>query len=177
MALTRLNNRSVSAVTALPSGITIPTGSITSTNLPIGSIVQVKQTTFNSADFDASMTTGTTIYGNATITPSSSSNKILAIASHHNERATGTGGGGISAAYYYFARIYRNGSVEGPEVDNANGHQFPQQARQFGTRQWLDSPNTTSEVSYSVKCSGGSNINSVRWIFYNCQITLMEIKA
>ncbi len=171
MALTRLNNRSVSAVTTLPSGI------ITSADVPVGSVLQVKQSTFNTADFDNSMTTGSIIYGSISITPSSANNKILVFASHHNERANGSGGGVVSASYYYFARIYRNGSVEGPELDNASGHQFPQQARQLGMSQWLDSPNTTSSVSYSVKCSGGSNINSVRWLFYNCRMTVMEIKG
>ena len=170
MALTRLNNRSVSAVTELPSGV------ITASDVPAGSVIQVKQSLFGSADFQQSLTTGTTIYGSINITPSSSSNKILAFASNHNERATPNSGGSITASYYYFARIYRN-SVEGPELDNANGHQFPQQARQYGMVQWLDSPNTTSQISYSVKCSGGSNISDVRWIFYNCQITLMEIKG
>ena len=41
MALTRLNNRSISAVTALPTGIDIPTGAIVPADLPSKSILQV----------------------------------------------------------------------------------------------------------------------------------------
>lgn len=38
-SLTRLNNRSISAVTALPSGIDIPAGVIVSADLPAGTLV------------------------------------------------------------------------------------------------------------------------------------------
>lgn len=61
MALTRLNNRSVSAVTALPSGIDIPAGVIVSADLPVGTVVKTSKYTHTSENITVTSTSLTTI--------------------------------------------------------------------------------------------------------------------
>ena len=66
MAITRLNNNSISAVSALPSSI------------DTGKVGQIVQTTVTGASFTSASVTFTTITGlTATITPSVSSSKVL----------------------------------------------------------------------------------------------------
>ena len=67
MSITKLNNLSISAVTALPSGVG-------------GKVLQVVSTTKTDTFSQASTTTYADITGlSVTITPSSASNKILVI--------------------------------------------------------------------------------------------------
>jgi hypothetical protein len=56
MALTRLNNRSVSAVTALPSGVTLPSNTV----MPVGTVVKTSKYT-HTANLSVTSTSLTTI--------------------------------------------------------------------------------------------------------------------
>ena len=165
--------------------ITIPSGQTLSVAdglpvdaMPAGSVVQVVSQNFPTADFQSSMTTGSKISGDLTITPKFNNSRILVQASQTNE--IGQDGGTISSSVYIYARLYRGGftptGVQGTELDNASGHQFPRQARQHFTATWYDDPLTTNPITYAIHCSGGSNISDVRWLFYNITITAWEIK-
>ena len=171
MALTKINDRSGYSVD-LSNYLT----SVSTSDLPAGSVLQVVSQDFGSREFNTTLTTGTKISNDLLITPISTTSKILVQASLTNE--IGQDGGTISASSYFFTRIYRggySGGVQGIELDNASGHQFPRQGRQHFTGTWFDSPATTSQIPYAIHCSGGSNLGGVRWIFYNIVITAMEI--
>ncbi len=162
MALTRLNNRSVSAVTALPSGIDIPAGTILKADLPSASILQVLQAS----------KTDTTIFNavewadvpslSITITPTASTSKFLIIAN----LATYNSGGG-SNGY----RIARNGSAIGVGDANGSRPRFGSNSMDGGKdpetittfMQILDTPNTSSSITYKVQAfsrySGNLYIN------------------
>jgi hypothetical protein len=147
MALTRLNNRSVSAVTALPSGIDIPAGVILPADLPSGSVI--------GCIFEANNTkiaaTASTSFISINYTPKFTNSKLLvtfsmAIGSTNTNGTTG---------------IRRNGSYIGTQVVSTYagtimGHNSAEDSQ--GTNQdysinksiyqILDTPNTTSQVTY-----------------------------
>lgn len=116
-----------------------------------GSVLQVVHTPFTTT-FTTSSTTPVAVTGfNATITPSSSSNKILVLGQI-------TMGQGTSAAYLMAGYITRNGTAYNiADVAGSRGR------FQFGTQQpgsldatlmftvaSLDSPGTTSALTYQV---------------------------
>ena len=140
MSITKLNNLSVSALTALPSGVG-------------GKVLQVVSTT-KTDTFSASSTSFTDITGmSVSITPSSASNKILIIADIR-----------IGQSGSQTARLLRNSTVIsagdaagsrplgfGSWVDE---NQYKVDA---GVVNFLDSPNTTSSITYKIQViSSGS---------------------
>ena len=147
MALTRLNNRSITAVTALPSGIT----------MPAGSVVQVKST----EDKGAYVWSAQSDYVDAgnlsvTITPKSSTNKIflmLTINICHPDSDTGhvrvmrnstqiaCGNADIGSwpATTFSSRIYSHNN----NGDNYNVFAY--------SMQFLDAPATTSSLTYKIQ--------------------------
>jgi len=101
------------------------------------------------------------------ITPSSTSSKILVIAAFHGERSTGT------SSNYILVNLYRDGTNL-LSLNNGLGFQVSNSARQHGSASYLDSPNTTSAVSYKIyadfSAAGGANA-----YFYGVTLTCMEI--
>jgi hypothetical protein len=150
MALTRLNNRSVSAVTALPSGIDIPAGAIVKADLPIGSILQTISVVDSSV---LAITSGsdTTIL-TANITPSFSSSKILVIVSLSIAKSDG---------YTAYTKLKRNGTWIYPNTSD-RGFPIRNTMTEWGiempTFNYLDSPNTTSQISYTI-----TTLTSATW--------------
>lgn len=147
MALTRLNNRSVSAVTALPSGIDIPAGAIVRADLPVGTIIQ---TVAFRSQIGVSMTTTTladTGYG-ATITPTNSSNKIKVTFACSELRSRGDVGANID--------LYRNGTnivAIFKEIGYSGGAGGTQTTGSIGMGaawSYVDSPASTSALTYQV---------------------------
>ena len=142
MAITRLNNNSISSVTALPTAIST------------GSVLQVKQTYVDTISSQSSpATTWTPITGlEVSITPSSASNKILIFVEwcgeHSEANPHNTTFGlkrdstdiGLPASFGNrqpgIAPI--NTSLDG------NADSTPENA----TYNFLDSPNTTSAITY-----------------------------
>ena len=116
---------------------------------------------------------------NNTITPSSSSNKILLICGYNGGITNASGqnlqikirftksvGGSVSSIYESNEDFMRY-SVGGGEIDYMIAGQF------FS---YLDSPNTTSELTYNVqsKQAGGSGTH---YVFSKSQLILMEVGA
>lgn len=145
-----------------------------------GHVVQVVQGA-SSADinFASTLSIGTTIYTGPTITPTSTSSKILVMAQHSTEKNTGSIGS-LSGTNYIFTSIYEGttqlaSNSSSGSLANAHGHYAPVNSRQHASGSLLYSPNTTSPLTFYIKCSGGSNVSSAHWIFYGCAMTVMEI--
>ena len=142
MSITKLNNLSVSALTALPSGLG-------------GKVLQVVSTT-KTDTFSTASTSFVDVTGlSVSITPSSASNKILVIASVY----------GGNASQYSFARLMRDSTAI--SIGDANGSNTRGSFTNFytadgsnfkgGSQNFLDSPATTSSTTYKVQMLAGSS--------------------
>lgn len=142
---------------------------VPASGMPTGSVIQTVQgtygtaTTTNSTSFIA---TGLT----ATITPTSSTSKILIVAS----LAVDTSSNGEQA---YFS-IYRNSATNLAGTVNGFGNAYGTSSRIIGmlATSYLDSPATTSATTYTVYVrSNGTNIVAFQGSS-PAYITLLEIK-
>ena len=148
---------------------------LTSVQMPTGSVLQVVNATYGTQVSTTSATftaTGLT----ATITPKFSTSKIL-VTVIHSGVATRAGGGGLAVQTQLFRNstvilsldsigIYSNGSTQSTGTD--------------GCATYLDSPATTSAVTYSTKFAARNGV-ATAYVQYsggdpsNSTITLMEI--
>ena len=133
MAIITLNNNSLSGVTALPAGVG-------------GKVLQVVTAT-DTSDRASSSTSFVTASSSATIniTPSSASSKIYVVCSGNFNCNDGNDG--------WFATIYRGATNLGNATSGlANGNSVPGiTVNNFSTTMTiLDSPNTTSSVTYQL---------------------------
>jgi len=148
-------------------------GSLGTSNLPAGSVLQV----VNSWSMNGESTTSTSFvasgYIKASITPSSSSSKVLVIVS---------GGGAYSQvdASRLFTTIYRNSTTN---LGDANYGLSRQQVSASYVQpisiHLLDSPSTTSSTEYKVyfRCHDGNTVYLSFGDSGRTNITLMEIAA
>lgn len=146
-----------------------------------GTVLQVVQTV-KTDSFTTTSASLVDITGfNATITPSSATSKILVIVSANGSVVTNN-------AYFQLVRDSTNvyqGS--GASFINCSAAIYPvgQYVEQYIPMTYLDSPATTSAVTYKLRVgqdSGGSTVGINRrsadaWAVYPCSITLMEIAA
>jgi len=154
MALIRLNNQSLTAVSALPAGVG-------------GKVLQVVQDIETAA---GSETLATGVFSSAilsaSITPSSTSSKILVMCSLH----LATGGSTAGSA----AVIKRSGTAIG--VGDASGDRRQATGGGLGSAvndriisniamTVLDSPLTTSEITYTAH--GGHGLNGSQLLYWN----------
>ena len=137
MSIIRLNNQSISSVTALPSGI------------PTGKVVQVQQTkltTSASHSTDSYASFGLDV----NITPTSASNTILLLVNAYISSNTQT------ANNYYELRRGSTTIISDTVIRIA---QEGQSVYRFYNLvfNWIDSPATTSQIQYNVrmKTNGG----------------------
>lgn len=150
MALTKLNNQSLSAVTAA--------------GLPSGSVLQVKEAEY-STQTDISSTSYADSGLSLSITPTSSSSKILVITNVHCY-INGTGLIGVNVV---------RGSTQIVEANKALG--FADNSSTVTALTKLDSPSTTSATTYKIQVkktafTGTARINQQDG---GSRITLMEI--
>ncbi len=103
-------------------------------------------------------------------TPTSASSKVLALMSYTVERNGGNSGN------YIFVSFQRNGSTIVTNWGNATGYQETSGARGIATHTFLDSPATTSAISYTFVADFAAS-GSAPFQFYTMQLTLMEIAA
>ena len=133
MSITKLNNLSVSALTALPSGLG-------------GKVLQVVQAT-SSTQVSSNSTSYTDVGISASITPSSASNKVLIIFSCSSGNSTSQeskfnivrGATGLSTGDG-FSYTYDSAGMHRNHVNIA----------------YLDSPSTTSSTTYKMQYKTGS---------------------
>jgi hypothetical protein len=128
-----------------------------------GGVLQVKN-----GYVDLQSTTSATVLATATITPSSTSSKILIIASMNCEK----GGGDIETHLYVYVRRNTNNLLD---VGNAMGFRMNVSARQSGSATFMDSPGTTSAITYDIYDTHNANAGSTIYYWRACGITLMEI--
>ena len=154
-----INNTSISNVTSLPAGIG-------------GKVLQVVNATY-STEVESNSVTAVDTGLTASITPSSSSNKILIDA-----RISGCG----KETNDTYLRIYlQKDNSNLILMDEGGGYTGDSGANRVGTvaTTYLDSPSTTSTITY--KCVFRSEQNSARVIVNDessvSTITLMEIEA
>jgi hypothetical protein len=140
----------INGTTGIDLGTQPLTGSLPDANAPSGSVIQVVSTT-KTDKFTHSSTTFTTVTGlTASITPTSSSSKILVLINVQGSQEVGVNDG--------FVAIYRDSTAIG--VGDADGsrtiNSFVLMTNATGwaasgSMTTLDSPNTTSGITYSVK--------------------------
>lgn len=158
MALTRLNNRSGIDLSSYATSTDL-------NNLTTGKVLQVQSTTVNgtNATTDTSFVAVSGLTVN--ITPSSASNKIYL----NVDIPTDSGG-----ANGIFITIYRNGGNLGGS-EGFGGTEGPNRA--ISGMSILDSPNTTSQVTYAVyfRSRNGGVVECPPWGSGRQTITAMEI--
>ena len=163
-------------------------GSITSSNLPTGSVIQTVQAT-TTTETSVSSTTYTDTTLTASITPSSTSSKILVIVQQGMDISANTN------SQYAGIRLLRGSTVIfDPNTENSTGPitigmnatgATAVRHRSINAFSYLDTPSTTSQVTY--KTQGRpyvtSNSGNVRFQIDGATndqasiITLMEIKG
>ena len=158
MALTKLNNQSLAAVTS--AGIPIRTGSVLQ-------VVQVENSTQVDTTTSAYVSTGLI----ATITPSATSSKILVCAQVNGVYKDGNNQSGVGI------RLKRGSSEIKVLAIRAAGDSSDIQSVGTVGADILDSPNTTSATTYSIdmKATGNAANAYVQVYGVTSSITLMEI--
>ena len=159
MAIIKPNNNTISAITALPAAITT------------GKIIQIVQGTSTTAT-DSSTQSFVATNLTASITPSSSSNKILIIASGCYD----LNGNARQADF----AVYRNTTniSGGSETGFCLPYSDSSRAISTVSVNQLDTPNTTSSTSYTIRIRATS-AGAVEFISQSTEayIQLMEIAA
>jgi hypothetical protein len=149
--------------------VTTTSGSITSSQVPTGSVVQVVQTVLTGS-VSTTSTTDVSSGLTASITPSSTSNKILLMVAG--------GKAYIASGAHVIVTAYRNGSTLGsgarstPIEGSANGSNH--------SLNYLDSPSSTSSVTYTIyyrSSTGATAYFADSNTYGNATLTLMEIKG
>jgi hypothetical protein len=155
MSITKLNNLSVSALTALPSGL----------GGKVLQVVSATDSTLRTTTSTSYVTASNTL--SVTITPASASNKILLLVSV----VVGNGN-----AYDCYLTIYKGGSnligASGFVYQSGGGTSVNYNSNAIN---YLDSPATTSATTYQVyfkvnSGTGNINVDSARGV-----ITAIEI--
>lgn len=155
MALIRANNKTIQNVTTLPTGIT--EYNLLGTDLPSGSVLQVV-----SGEYSTESDTGSTSYVDtglqASITPSSTSSKILILVSLASSGAFESSGTAANAAY----RILKNGTTQVTQVWHRVNDYGGSGVFSFSNHaiNYLDSPETTSATTYKVQHKLGNGDSS-----------------
>jgi hypothetical protein len=183
-----LTNKSIAA--------TQLTGTIAAARLPAGSVLQVVST--NKTDTFTSTATATTdITGmSVNITPASASNKILVMCSVN----VAVGGAGLADILrgLKVVKVISGSTTNSSPIANASGDEglftvfnqrspFDKNGVLFSTMQYLDSPNTTSQITYKLHFGTGAQAQAGT-IYINrtdpddymrgaSTITVMEIAA
>ena len=147
----------------------VQTGAVESGDLPAGSVIQVVQGT-TSTEISSTSTSYIDTSLSASITPTSSTSKILVLVNHSDIRRQDAGLG---------FRLMRNGTQIVEFASNLGWSADPSPDRHVGTPStvYLDSPNTTSSITYSTqtKVTIGTGTIVVQADSDPSFITLMEI--
>lgn len=178
------------AVGGLPDGIVdtdmLANGAVTATKRGAGAVLQIIHASFSTETTIAS-TSFTNTGLTASITPSSSSNKILIIVSQNFQfaRSNTSASGGMKVI-----KLVSGGSdVSIYEADNdpatlgiqVNAHGSGIMARMNACVNILDSPSTTSSVAYRIQAASGTTSDNGKVVAQEentpSHITLMEVAA
>ena len=143
---------------------------ITSTGLTIHRPGTVLQTVANTTI--TSSTSANAVVLTLSITPSSTSSRILLLGALEGERVGG------SAGNYIFGQLRKN-TTNLRSFINAAGYQQTTGARNFNTLMFIDSPATTSAITYDIFCdhtiTGAASGVNFGW--YMATIHALEIAS
>ena len=152
MALTKINNNTLSAITGLPAGVG-------------GKVLQVVQ---DQHSLDVTTTAGSATQVdtglNANITPSSASSKILIMVTHSQIRKTGD----VQLDF----QLCRDTTVVYDNIGNYDTGDA-QQIHDVLHFSYLDSPSTTSAINYKTRFA--SSNGSIYGVSGSSNIILIEI--
>ena len=142
-------------------------GALPSTVIGAGAVLQtVANTTITSS------TSANAVVLTLSITPSSTSSRILLLGALEGERV----GGGTGN--YIFGQLRKNTTFLRSFI-NAAGYQYTTGQRNFNTLMFIDSPATTSATTYDIfidhTTSGSSS--GITWNWYNGSIYALEIAS
>ena len=173
MALTRINNNSLSAVTAA--------------GLPAGSVLQVQTGKLTTREGN-STTNFASVCLSASITPTSTSSTVLVIVSVNSISASN--GTGVVMRLKRGSSTYPISNTSGGQVDTDDGFfcgggaiTNSNRQRASGTISFVDAPSTTDQITYDVemKCTDASSTAYINGLDISAgngsvsTITLMEI--
>jgi hypothetical protein len=144
---------------------------MTSASVPSGSVLQLIQGTYSTTT-TLSTTTYTDSGLSATITPSYTSSKILVMWTTHAKLDDGVGQGWGCKLMRNTTAVYTDGTNY-RTYNNSNGGD----TRLTIPISHLDSPSTTSAITYKVQVSSHAGTTSFNHASSETQITLMEIKG
>ena len=154
------------------AGTVLTTAGVPASAMPVGSVIQVASALSTSITINSSSYVDVTDY-NVTITPSSASNKILVRVTPKNYMSL------TSDTYpVLYSIILRNGV----EIYGRAMYHYSQRAPNGyieedvnSVMEFLDSPNTTSPVTYKVQAKNAGSVNVT--YYGGSVITVMEIVA
>jgi len=137
MALTRINNQALT--------------NVTSAGLPSGTVLQVKQSQITTTKSTTSAATATDVGLSVTITPSSTSSKILVTVNG----VLGNTNTGNATIVHLLRGTTKIGAGTGSSTTNYNNNAFHITGEDYSTDGFsiseLDSPATTSAVTYKIQ--------------------------
>ena len=143
MSITKLNNLSVSALTALPSGLG-------------GKVLQVVSTA-KTTPFNTTSTSFTDVTDlSVSITPSSASNKVLILVNFFS-------GNSGSSRLQYFNLVRGATNIAQPTTIGSSFAQYNVNSDQLDSIafHFLDSPSTTSSTTYKIQTKTNNSDNYV----------------
>ena len=147
---------------------------LASANLPVGSILQVVQASYSTATSSSDTANYTDTGLSASITPTSSSSKILILVTIPT----------LASATYYNGAMFSLVRTSTSVSTLTNTDRVPVSGLAYSTvvttMQYLDSPATTSSTTYKVQfkvISGGSGTMTVQHDSNASYITLLEVAA
>ena len=162
MALTKINNNTLSAVTTLPSAIAT------------GKVLQVVQDT-KTDQFETTSTSFSAVTSlSASITPSATSSKILIMCSTSAIHTATTSAGGVT-----LIRFYNGTTAIGDEYQVAKSRQdssYNQEVGGGGTAMFLYSASTTDAITINVYARITNGLNGrIGQASHGSTLTLMEV--
>lgn len=164
MALTKLNNQSIAALTDF---------NLSADDLPSGSVLQVVEGS-TITQVESSYSSATSLGLSASITPLSTSSKVLVLVN-----LTGCGSRDTGTTW---RGILRRDTTDLCTFNNYTGSTLSSGAEQYVNGSYYDSPNTSSSVTYAMYGERMSGSNNCYAIHNNSQsprqratITLVEI--
>ena len=143
-------------------------GRIATAQQPTGAVLQtVANTTITSS------TSSNAVILTLSITPSSASSRILLLGNIEGERLATS-----STGNYIFGQLRKNGSNI-RQFMNAAGYQQTTGARNFNTVAYIDSPATTSSLTYDIWIDHSTQGSSsgVGWNWYTGSFFALEIAS
>jgi hypothetical protein len=146
----------------------ITNGKLVTAGMPVGTVLQV----VSAQPVNLTSTTANAVLTSLSITPSNASSRILLFGSVEGERNGGTTGN------YIFGQLRKN-TTNIRQFMNAAGYQQTTGARNYNNVMYIDSPATTSAITYDlwVDHTTTGAASGITWGWYSASIHALEIAS